>query len=65
MKLIVIYIVSLLVCIALSALGYWLGGHSFAERGKDLMQWYIVTMMFSALLAGLPAILYEEIKDGR
>ena len=56
MKLIVIYIVSLLICIALSALGYWLGGHSFAERGKDLMVWYIATMAFSSVIAALPIL---------
>ena len=59
MKLIAMYVVSFLICVAVSALGYWLGGHSFAERGKELVEWYAVTMMLSS---SLPLLLVIIIK---
>ena len=62
MKLIVIYIVFFLVFVAL---GYWLAGHSFAERGKDLLAWYATTMMFSAIFAACPVLAYDAYKDGK
>jgi hypothetical protein len=48
-----------------SALGYWLGGHSFSERGKVLVEWYFATVFVSVMFAAMPTMLYqawEEIK---
>ena len=59
MKLIAIYVASFLVCVAVSALGYWLGGHSFAERGKGLVEWYFATVFVSVMFAAAPTMLYQ------
>ena len=65
MKLIAIYVVSFAVCVAVSALGYWLCGYSFAERCKALAEWYFATVFLSVMFATVPTLLYqawEEIK---
>jgi hypothetical protein len=49
-----------------SALGHWLGGHSFAERGKVLAEWFFATVfvsfVFAAATTFLCCVARDEIK---